>query len=53
MTLTKTGAGTQELNGTNTYTGATNVSGGILKLGASGSLTQLAASASPPGLPLI
>jgi autotransporter-associated beta strand protein len=38
MTLTKTGAGTQTLSGTNTYTGATAVSAGTLALGAAGSI---------------
>ena len=41
MTLTKTGAGTQILTGTNLYTGATNVNAGTLKLGAGGSLDAL------------
>lgn len=33
MSLTKTGAGTQVLTGTNTYTGATTISTGTLQLG--------------------
>lgn len=32
LALTKSGAGTQELGGTNTYTGITIVNGGVLKL---------------------
>jgi len=36
--INKTGAGTMVLNGTNTYTGATLVNGGILRIGASGSI---------------
>ncbi len=36
--LTKTGAGTQTLSAINTYTGATTVNAGILKLGAAGSI---------------
>ena len=40
MTLTKTGAGTQTLSGSNTYTGATAVNAGTLALGASGSIAS-------------
>jgi len=41
MTLTKTGAGTQVLQGANTYTGATNLNAGTLTLsGASGALAS-------------
>jgi autotransporter-associated beta strand protein len=38
MNLVKSGAGTQTLNATNTYTGSTTISGGTLKLGTTGSL---------------
>jgi autotransporter-associated beta strand protein len=39
MTLTKTGAGTQSLDGANTYTGATTVSAGTLRFSTAGSAT--------------
>jgi autotransporter-associated beta strand protein len=39
MALTKTGAGTQVLNGANTYGGNTTINNGLLELGPSGSLT--------------
>ncbi len=38
--FTKTGAGTQSLTGVNSYTGATNVSGGILALGVASALSN-------------
>jgi autotransporter-associated beta strand protein len=38
-TLVKTGTGTLNLTGSNTYSGATNVSAGTLAIGSSGSLT--------------
>ena len=40
ISLTKTGAGTQILSGTNTYTGATLISAGTLKLDATGTINN-------------
>ena len=39
LSLTKNGAGTVILNGTNSYSGATNVSAGILRLSSAGALS--------------
>lgn len=39
VALTKTGAGTQVLNGANTYGGNTTINNGLLELGPAGSLT--------------
>ena len=44
MTLTKTGAGTQILSGTNTYTGATTLSAGTLSAGVSANLGDAASN---------
>ena len=43
MNLIKSGAGTQTLSGTNTYTGATNVAAGMLLIGGSGSMNSTSA----------
>lgn len=40
LTLTKTGAGTQILSGTNIHSGATNINEGTLSLGTSGSIAN-------------
>jgi len=40
MTLAKTGAGTQTLSGANSYTGATTISNGTLKLTGAGSINN-------------
>ena len=42
QTLAKSGTGTQTLSGTNTYTGATSITGGTLKLGSTGALSTSA-----------
>ena len=42
MALTKTGAGTQVLQGANTYSGATNLNAGILELSGTGSILNSA-----------
>ncbi len=39
MTLTKTGAGTQELNAENSYTGSTTINAGVLRLNTSGTIS--------------
>ncbi|MCX6995726.1 MAG: autotransporter-associated beta strand repeat-containing protein, partial [Kiritimatiellaeota bacterium] len=44
MKLTKSGAGTQILSGTNTYTGVTAINAGTLQLGAGGTSGALSAS---------
>ena len=44
MTLTKTGAGTQVLSGSNTYTGITTISAGTLQIGAGGTTGKLSTS---------
>ena len=41
--FTKSGSGTLTLSGANTYTGQTEVSGGVLSLDASGSLSDSSA----------
>lgn len=45
IALTKTGAGMMTLTGTNTYTGTTTISAGILQVGAGGSIGNLGTGA--------
>jgi len=52
MTLTKTGAGTQILQGANTYTGATTLKEGTLTLSGSGSILTSPVALSGGGLTL-
>ncbi|MFC5769758.1 autotransporter-associated beta strand repeat-containing protein, partial [Thauera sinica] len=51
-TLTKSGAGTLTLNAANTYTGATTVSAGTLKLGINGALASASATTVASGATL-
>jgi fibronectin-binding autotransporter adhesin len=50
--LTKAGAGTQVLSGTNTYTGSTNISGGTLSIAADAALGSAPGAATPGHLTL-
>ena len=48
-TVTKTGLGLLTLSGTNTYTGLTNITGGILRLGGGNAIANTAAISSSAG----
>jgi autotransporter-associated beta strand protein len=44
LSVTKTGSGTQILTGTNSYTGTTTISSGVLQIGNGGTTGSLSAS---------